>query len=240
MSVKIIVMALRLSVAQPRCVPGDVRQNVAAHAHAIRGAASRLVVFPELSLTGYDLEATPIDLGAGPISEVVKACRETGSIALVGAPVRDEIGASFIAMVAVSAAGAKVVYRKVHLGGREPMMFTSGTEPGVMDVDGWRIGLGICRDTGVVDHVDETIALGIDLYVAGVVHAPEELPAQDARGERIARRADVPVAFASAAGPAGPGYLETAGYSTIWSANGTTLARAGSRPSEVVTVTVER
>jgi predicted amidohydrolase len=239
MSVKIIAMALRISVAQPRCVPGDVATNVVAHAEAIQKAESRVVVFPELSLTGYDLAAPPVELHTVRIADLVVVCRETGSVALVGAPVREESGASFIATVAVTAGGAEVVYRKVNLGGREPMMFTSGTEPGVIDVDGWRIGLGICRDTGVVDHVEEISALGVDLYVAGLVHAPDELPVQDARGVHIAVRANVPVAFASAAGAAGPEYSETAGHSTIWSADGTRLARAGSRPGEVVTASVE-
>jgi predicted amidohydrolase len=231
---------MRLAVAQPLCAPGDVVRNVAAHAEAVQRAHSRVVVFPELSLTGYVLDVPPVDLDAGALSELVDACGRTSSVALVGAPVRDGAGRSFIATVAVSAVGADVIYRKVHLGGDEPTMFTGGSEAAMVEVDGWRIGLGICRDTGILDHVDQTADLGIDLYVAGLVHAPEELAEQDARGLRIATRIGVPVAFASAAGPVGPAYSETAGHSTIWSTEGTNLARAGDETGEIATTVLER
>jgi hypothetical protein len=46
-----------------RCsVPRDTAANAAAHAAAIRDADARLVVFPELSLTGCELDMPPIDL----------------------------------------------------------------------------------------------------------------------------------------------------------------------------------
>src|SRR5689334_22605845 len=94
---------LTIAVAQP--VP-----TVEAHAAAIREANARLVVFPELSLTGYELEAeAPEDLSA-----IVAACAATASIALVGAPV----GGS-IAMLRVDGDGAEVAYRKTFLGGDE-------------------------------------------------------------------------------------------------------------------------
>lgn len=48
---------VRVAAAQVACVPGDVPENVARHLAAIRAARERgvdLVVFPELSLTGYE------------------------------------------------------------------------------------------------------------------------------------------------------------------------------------------
>ena len=49
--------ALHVAVAQPLCVPYDVTQNAVAHVAAVRAAAARVVVFPEMSLTGYELGA---------------------------------------------------------------------------------------------------------------------------------------------------------------------------------------
>ena len=49
---------LTVAVAQPDCTPGEVGPNAASHAAAIADATARLVVFPELSLTGYDLDGT--------------------------------------------------------------------------------------------------------------------------------------------------------------------------------------
>ncbi|MFD9466696.1 nitrilase-related carbon-nitrogen hydrolase [Streptomyces sp. NPDC060027] len=51
---------LAVAVAQPRCASPDVAANAVLHAEAVRGAGARVVVFPELSLTGYDLAALAV------------------------------------------------------------------------------------------------------------------------------------------------------------------------------------
>jgi predicted amidohydrolase len=223
---------LLVAAAQPPCVALDVAHNVCAHADAIRAAGARLVVFPELSLTGYELDAAavaPADRALGPI---VEACAATGAIALVGAPL-EEGGARFIAALRIDGDGIMVAYRKSHLGGDELERFRPGDGPTVLDVDGWRVGLGICKDTGVAEHTAGTAALGVDLYAAGLVHLPEELAEQDARGERIAATCGSYVVFASFAGPTGWGYAATAGESTIWAPDGSVIARAGNEPGEI-------
>ena len=100
----------------------------------------------------------------------------------------------------------------------------------VFDLDGWRVGVGICKDTGVAEHLEATGSLGIDLYVAGLVHHDHELEEQDARARRMAKLADCYVAFASYAGRTGGGFLCTAGHSAVYSPQGTILARAGAEP----------
>ncbi len=165
---------LTIAVAQPVCRPGDVAANVAAHAEAIRSAAARLVVFPELSLTGYDLGAPTLALDDPRLAPIVDACRDTGSVALVGAPVDGAPGEDHIAMLAVDGTGVRVAYRKMWLGSTETARFTAGTEPAVLELDGWRLGLAICKDAGVPQHWADTAALGIDAYVAGSVKAADE------------------------------------------------------------------
>ncbi len=231
---------LTIAVAQPGCVAFDVLANAQAHADAVRRARARVVVFPELSLTGYELDAEPISLADDALEPLLEACAETGSIALIGAPVADQAGGRFIATVRVAAAEVDTVYRKVWLGGNESGRFGPGIGPAVIDVDGWRLGLGICKDTGVVEHATRTAALGIDVYVAGLVHLPQELAEQDARGIRIAQQTGAHVAFASCAARTGGGFDRTAGHSTIWSPDGVVLARAGTTTGQVVTTTIDR
>jgi predicted amidohydrolase len=216
---------LIVAAAQPAIVPGEVERNAIAHAEMVRAAHARVVVFPELSLTGYELGADPVSPADAALSPVVEACAAAGSLALVGAPVRDETGRVFIAMLRVEGAGAEVCYRKTWLGGSEAERFSAGDVPGVLEVDGWRVGLGICKDTGAPRHVAAT--MGVDAYFAGLVHRPEELAEQEARGLVIARACRAWVVFASFAGPTGDGFTETAGTSTVWSPEGKVLARAG-------------
>lgn len=70
-------------------------------------------------------------------------------------------------------------------------------------------------------------ALGVDAYLAGLVHRREELAEQEARAVAIARTCGGWVVFASFAGPTGDVFSETAGSSAIWSPDGTAVARAG-------------
>ena len=126
---------LRIAVAQPACVPHDVHTNATVHARAVRLARTRGVVFPELSLTGYEIEAAAVDPGDRALEPIVRACRENGSVALVGAPVSGRGDQVFIAMLAVDPTGVRVLYRKRWLGGDEGTRFTPGDEPTVFEVE---------------------------------------------------------------------------------------------------------
>jgi predicted amidohydrolase len=231
---------LAIAVAQPRSLAHDVAANALTHADTVRSAGARVVVFPELSLTGYELDAAPIVADDPRLVPVVEACAETNAIALAGAPVRGENGRSHIAMLAIDGAGARVVYRKMWLGGSEPERFSPGELPAAEDVDGWRLGLAICRDAGVPEHADETAALGIDAYVAGTVKAADEAALLSERARHVATRHRIWVAVASFAGSTGGGYAETAGRSAIWRSDGVAVAQAGPDPGAIARATLTR
>ena len=218
---------LSVAAVQPTCTARDVAANAHAHAQAVRGALARVVVFPELSLTGYELDADCVAPDDSALAPIADACAVTDSLALVGAPVRDRTGQEFIAVLRIDAETVEVAYRKSWLSAAEAARFQAGPGPAVLQVDGWRIGLGICKDTGTERHVADVAALGVDGYAAGLVHRPEELPEQHARGTRIARACRAWVAFASFAGPTGDGYTETAGGSAVWTPDGVAVADAG-------------
>ena len=230
---------LRVAVAQPVVTALDLAANVRAHAGLVRRAAARLVVFPELSLTGYELAAPPLDPADPCLDELRAACAETGSVALVGAPI-EEGGRAHIAVLRVDAVCVGVAYRKTSLGAAEQPRFSPGPGPVAIDVDGWRVGIGICKDTGDADHVTATAALGLDLYAAGVVHHPWELDEQQARARRIAAATGAPVALASCAGATGGGFAATAGRSSISDRHGDVLVEAGADADEVVTTLLTR
>lgn len=221
---------LVIAAAQPPCTALDVAANAEAHAAAVREARARVVVFPELSLTGYEFDAPALAPDDPRLAALVEACAETGSLALAGAPVRGEEGGLHIALLAVDGTGAAVAYRKQWLGGREPERFSPGPSPAVLEVDGWRLGLAVCKDTGVPRHQADTAALGMDVYVASVLDFEEDAHVPAERARRTAVAYGVPVAVASFAGPTGEGYTRSAGRSGIWSRTGDVLARTGPEP----------
>jgi predicted amidohydrolase len=217
--------SLTVAAAQPICRAHDLVSNAATHAHLVRTAHARVVAFPELSLTGYELDADSVDCEDPALAPLIASCGDTGTLALAGAPCQEADG-RYIAMLAVDGTGARVAYRKTWLGGREPEHFDPGFGPTLLEVDGWRLGLGICKDTGAAQHTAGTAALDVDVYLAGLVHHADELPEQEARAFVIARACHAYVVFASFAGPTGDGFAQTAGTSAIWAPDGRCITRA--------------
>lgn len=224
--------ALTVAAAQPSCVRDDIAANALSHAAVVRAADARVVAFPELSLTGYELDASPVDPGDERLLPIIDACAAMGSVALVGAPTSDTHG-DHISVIAIDASGARVAYRKMWLSDREAQRFVPGSSPAVVEVDGWRLGLAVCKDTGAPAHADATSRLGMDAYVAGVLDSADDASVQDERARRITSRHDVWVVVASFAGSAGGGYEVAAAQSRIWSPDGAVVASAGQHSGAV-------
>jgi predicted amidohydrolase len=218
-----------VAVAQPKVVAYDVETNARTHADVIRGARARLVVFPELSLTGYNLDAPAIDCEDPRLAPIIAACAEVGAVALVGGPVADPDGREFIATIRVDETGAGVAYRKIHLHPPEDERFAAGDQHVVMPLGGWHLGLAICRDASLPHHAAAVAAAGATAYVACTVNEPT-----DPRDERMRDRAlahDIPVIASCSAGPDGSLFgCGGSGFRGPWRCD-----RDGSRGSRTLT-----
>lgn len=230
---------LTVAAAQPELRPGDLAFNATAHAEAVLASGARLVVFPELSLTSYVLAAPAVALDDPALLAIVTACGTTGAVALAGAPIK-EGDAEFIAMLRIDGSGVEVAYRKLHPDEEEGRRFTAAADPAVMELDGWRLGLAICRDTMMFEHAANTAESakrsgpgGIDAYVAGSLFSPQGLPKRDKRMPQLAKGYGMWVVQACFAGP-GSDYAETVGNSAIWAPDGTVTVRADERPGRIV------
>ncbi|MEQ4721811.1 carbon-nitrogen hydrolase family protein [Nonomuraea sp. B19D2] len=219
---------LRISVAQPYCTPHDVAANAAVHAATITSGQARVVIFPELSLTGYELTTPAISADDSRLGPIMKACAASRTVALAGAPIHGENGRDYIATLVIDGDGAAVAYRKMYLHPPELDRFTPGESSAVVEVDGWRLGLAICRDSGVPEHAAATTALGVDIYVASTLFSLTAGVRRDVRMRAIAVQHGVWVAAASFAGPTGD-YPMTSGGSGIWAPGGALITQAGIR-----------
>lgn len=231
---------LTIAAVQPLIRSHDVAGNAGRHRDAILAAGADVVVFPELSLTGYELDAAALSTSDERLTPIVDACRATDSTALVGAPVAGMSGGRSIGMLAVDAGGAQIAYRKMWLGGDEPAQLVAGDAPAVLEVRGWRIGLAICKDTGVTAHAAATVSLGCDVYAGAVLETAADGAVQPRRARAIAARHGVWVAIASFAGSTGGGYASAAGGSAIWKPDGSVAARATSAAGDLAVATVSR
>jgi predicted amidohydrolase len=225
---------LAVAAAQPRWAAHDVEANAHEHAVAVRSARARLVVFPELSLTGYELDAPAVDPADLRLAALREACTQTGTTALAGAVVSGGAGERSIGMLRVRPDGrVEVVYRKMWLGGDEVGRLRPGNTPAVIEVDGWRLGLAICKDTGVEQHASDTAALHIDAYVAGVCeHAADaDADVQPGRIRRVIGSHQLWAVVAGFAGPTGGGFADTTGRSAVWAPTVTSSPKQGHSPA---------
>ena len=145
---------LRVALAQINPTVGDIAGNarrIAEYASAAREGGAGLVVFPELTLSGYPpedllLKTSFLDACADALGEL--AAQTQGIVAVVGFPERAE---DVYNAAAVLADGEVVaVYRKMYLPNYgvfdEQRYFQSGAEAAIFELNGIPIGLSICED----------------------------------------------------------------------------------------------
>src|SRR5688572_29874849 len=115
------MMARRLACAQPVPVPGDVEENVRRHVALARLAAAErpeVVVFPELSLTGYELERADelaFERRDARLAALGQLATELEAALIVGAPLRDD-GKLYLGAFVLLPSGEELVHTKRFLG----------------------------------------------------------------------------------------------------------------------------
>ncbi|MDQ0617795.1 carbon-nitrogen hydrolase family protein [Arthrobacter globiformis] len=182
---------LTVSAIQYAALGGGIHANVPEHVRLIEDADShgaRLVLFPELSLTGYDLPllrggdqfhagdqwVAPGDHRLDPVREI---CRRTGITAVVGAPFREPDGTPRLASLAVHPNGTEEAGFKTHLHGDEQSLFEAGPgyEAGPGSEHGQRFGEGQGLEAGqeplLLDVDGWKIALAICFDAAHPAHS---------------------------------------------------------------------
>lgn len=219
---------MRLCAVQCRPLTGDVARNLAAHVHLARQATelgADLVLFPELSLTGYEPEL------AGRLSTVPDDSRLDALQALsdahrtaiaVGLPVRSRVGVH-IGMVILRPARARLLYLKQHLATSEEAYFVPGSGFATFAVAGTAVAPAICYELSVPDHAATAAAAGAEVYAASVAKTAGDAGRAGATLAAIAQRYAIPVVMANAVGPCDGD--SCAGNSSAWGANGALLAR---------------
>lgn len=188
-------MTLRLALGQLNLRVGDVAGNAEQVISSAIEARDRLqahvIVFPELTLTGYP----PEDLLLRPqlyaqVDEALVRVREAvrGIDVIVGYPRRE--GGVVYNSLALLRDGAVVVTYAKHLLPNygvfdEKRYFMPGSAPSVVDIRGVRVGLTICEDIWEPEPVRAAAAAGAQIIVT-----PNASPYHQGKGderEAIAR-----------------------------------------------------
>ncbi|HTQ80911.1 MAG TPA: nitrilase-related carbon-nitrogen hydrolase [Thermoanaerobaculia bacterium] len=147
---------LRVGLAQIDCRLGDVEGNLARHLSWIAEGRRRgvdLLVFPELSLTGYRLlHLTPrVSLRPEGSPVVAQIAEAAGTMSVVfGLVERDDRGVLHNSALLVQNGVLTLVHRKIYLPTygifQEERFLGAGRRLGLADLAGSRVGILICED----------------------------------------------------------------------------------------------
>lgn len=223
-----------VAAAQTTPVAGDRVTNLNQHLHMVEVAARegvQLLLFPELSLTGYELATlkqclTPAN---DPLLAPLKdAARRHAMTLVVGAPtapagVRQAEALPHISALVIGPHGGVQVYHKQHLHPGEQCHATAGpTQPFVFEVAGRQCGVAICADVSQTAHPKAAREAGATLYLAGMVVSGQGYAVDAHLLKTHAVTHQMPVLLANMGSPSG-GYL-CAGRSAFWDEEGHCVA----------------
>lgn len=228
--------SLRIAAAQFDARPGDVPANVAAHVRLIERAGEqevKVLVFPELSVTGYvgtllteAPESCVVDPEGPAIDPIRAACRDNKVAAVLGGSLATEQGLGLGAVVVDRQGGVCTTYQKRHLDRDERKWFVPGSVDRAIEVDGWRLGLGICYDSSFPEQARALALDGADAYlVSGAFPVGESDHRRTVYFPARALENTLYVAFANYVG-AHDG-LDYCGRSAVYGPDGRVLADAG-------------
>ena len=221
--------SLEIAAVQCTSVPRDVEANARDHARLAALAFARgcqLVLFPELSLTGYDLGLRGEEAVSATdprLAELRALADAHSAVVVAGAPVVSTRGLH-IGAICLLPAGRVQVYTKQCLHEGEEVAFVPGSGGDPLSLLGKLVGLAICADVTHPEHARSAKERGCAIYAAGCFLTPSGYDADCALLQGYAREHRMAVLMANYAAAGGP--VPAAGKSAIWSSDGKRLAQA--------------
>lgn len=219
---------MKLCAAQIRPTAGDIAANVSLHRKAIERAlafGAELIVFPELSLTGYEptLAAELAMTAEDSRLDQFQSLAEAGGVTIgVGLPLQAESGVE-IGQIWFQPRAPRQTYSKMLLHADELPYFRSGTRQILLWQSGHVLAPAICYESLQPAHAEGAAAAGADIYLASVAKSVGGVERAVVHYPAVARRHGMTVLMANAVGPCDN--FVAAGRSAIWSPRGELVAQ---------------
>jgi predicted amidohydrolase len=221
-----------VAIAQLVSIAGDIHANLSAHQQMVAKAAAQgatLVVFSELSLTGYEptlaraLAISPHDARLDALQ--MQADALVVSIA-VGVPIRHD-SRVYIGMLIFCPYLPRQVYTKQYLHPDEQPFFAGGMVSELFWLNGQGVAPAICYEIFVSQHAQAAHEHQASLYLASVAKSEVGVAKAYQRLAEVAQSYQMVVVMANALGV--NDNFVSAGQSGVWNGRGELVAQLGSQ-----------
>jgi predicted amidohydrolase len=213
---------MKICVAQTKPIKGNLQKNIENHIRMIKLAISEeadVIIFPELSLTGYEPELAQklaVDKDDIRFDDFQKISSVNQIIIGVGLPIKNGSGVS-IGMLIFHPNKESQVYFKQYLHSSEDEFFLSGKNL-INLIYGESIAPAICYELSVPLHSERAFKRGAAFYIASVVESVEGVDKSIEKLAKIAKKHSMTVFMSNCIGKTG--IYNSAGKTSIWNEKG--------------------
>jgi predicted amidohydrolase len=166
---------ITFSLVQYPSIKGDIKNNLNKHIQHIKlsaEAGADVVVFPELSLTGYELELASelaIDSTSSIVADLSNSDIDNNVVIVTGAPLVSDSDKPYIGALISFPSGKTDLYRKQYLHPGEDKFISAGSENYSFEFKQRKMFVGICADFTNSQHWLDAIEDHANIYLLSVL-----------------------------------------------------------------------
>lgn len=229
-----------LGAAQTKPTRGNIEANLLDHYRLIELAVqnkAQLIVFPELSISGYereDAQKLAFKKDDSRLDHLKKLAVENNIIIVAGAPIQIENG-MFIGEFIISPDNSVSIYTKQFLHEGEDEFFESSFNYNPMiTIENKNISFAICADIDNPLHPENACKRETDIYVASIFFTPNGIPNAYRDLQSYAQKHKMNVLMSNFSGESW-GY-PSAGQSAFWNNKGELVGQMNDSDSGLLLV----
>ena len=239
------ITPLRIAIAQLTPKDGDIAGNVSIVTSMIKQAEKEktdLIVFPEKFLTGYvpeliekDTDVHTFQPNDKRLEPIRRCCKENHMYAIIGAPTQNQ-QKLYVSSIVINPKGEEqLIYNKTHLYPTETQLFQSDDKQAILEIKGWKIGIGICYDSNFPKHAEHLAKAGCQVYLVSALFSKGN-GYLESRTWFPARAKDNFIFTVMCNFIGKTGAWDTCGSSAVWNPKGDIISEASAEKSELLVV----
>ncbi|WP_271784734.1 carbon-nitrogen hydrolase family protein [Aquimarina algiphila] len=214
---------MKICIAQTKPIKGDIQKNIENHMKLIVLSIQNdadIIVFPELSLTGYEPELVK-ELATTKNDKRFDEFQKISDLSKIiigfGLPTKNKEGIC-ISMLLFQPNKPRITYSKEYLHPGEEKYFVSGENSPPITFENNKLAFAICYETSIPEHSEKAFKNGANIYIASVLNSINGVDKDINRISDIAKKYKMTAVMANLVGKSGE--YDCAGKSSVWNNEG--------------------